>query len=113
MAFMYLTVVRVYHTIIALYQIQMYIGIVHHHYIMTKYFIGFFLYFLKFITVAYKRYKHAIMFLINYFFRVKFAYNENGRDVLKKIKIGINFSAHSIIQCTRNLHSVIFQYYIL
>lgn len=112
MAFMYLTVVRVYHTIIALYQIQMYIGIVHH-YIMTKYFIGFFLYFLKFITVAYKRYKHAIMFLINYFFRVKFAYNENGRDVLKKIKIGINFSAHSIIQCTRNLHSVIFQYYIL
>lgn len=76
-------------------------------------FYWFFLYFLKFITVAYKPYKHAIMFLINYFFRVKFAYNENGRDVLKKIEIGINFSAHSIIQCTRNLHSVIFQYYIL
>lgn len=30
-------------------------------------FYWFFLYFLKFITVAYKPYKHAIMFLINFF----------------------------------------------
>lgn len=68
MAFMHLTVVRVYHTIIALYQIQMYnywncSSSLHY----DEIFYWFFLYFLKFITVAYKPYKHAIMFLINFF----------------------------------------------